>query len=548
MKKFTWRVRLALVTAATAVFAAQSFAAIAEIRITTQNNAAPERTNNSGCNTNTGGGIPGFPGGWPGGGWGGGMGGMLGPYNFPYVKITEIKITENGNTVVSRSSKPDSLRLRGNSTSTPDKKPYRIKFGDKVSLFGDTAAKSWALLANWYDGTFALNSMAFRMGRKVGLEFTPFDKHVNLYINNQYKGIYQLTSQIQSHKGRVDIREKHKGWFVEFDYHEPASDECKSWFKSTQYDIPTFVKAPELDDTIPNRDSSYLRFVKNDINNLVNKMSEGGFPNNGYRDLIDLDSYAKYMLIQMVLDNFDFNNKAQAGLLGSNYAYRIDSSKTSKIKAGPLWDFDLAAGVANDMTFRHYKNYTDNREPTNAFYKRLWDASDGVLKAKYKKLWDKHKQDFSAMASNGGFIDSLKNLLGSSATGQKWNGGDLNTQTFNKECDDLKTWLNNRVNWVDQQLKNFDTSKDIVEKPLGVSNAPRFGKVGNGLSVVKNGLRINAAAPASLKVFTLNGGMVSKQALTAGNHTVSLSNLPRGMYLARVNVDGVKQTVRVAVK
>lgn len=473
--------KLALaVSACLSVFSfAQQQTQIAELRINT--NGTPQSASGGSC----GGG---------GGGWG-----MAQTYSFKYVPVTNFQLTDpsNARNNVNRDSKGDlklfgdSLRLRGNSTSGAAKKPYRIKFGEKTSLFGIDEAKSWVLLANFYDGTFALNAMAFELGQRLGVA-APKYKFVNLYLNNTYMGIYQLTQQIQSNKGLVNVKEKTGGWLVEFDYHDPASDECFNWFSTgnSRYDLTTFIKAPELDELAaeerPNNpkptaadSAKFLHFVKEDIFGLVNKMAEGSFPNNNYRDLIDLESFAKYVLIQLVLDNFDFNSKTQPGYLpGSNFAYKID--ECSKIQAGPIWDFDLAAGVQNNQQGggiwggptgggfpAHYQSYQDPILPRQAFYDKLWQ--DPVVKAKYKKAWDKHKSDFQAMST---VIDNISSLLSSNITSKGNNiwanntmGGSaaLTQQQFTTEVSGLKTWLTNRINWVDRQLSNINTSADITE-------------------------------------------------------------------------------------
>ncbi|MDR2554249.1 MAG: CotH kinase family protein [Fibromonadaceae bacterium] len=465
---------------ATVCLCVLSFAALPEMRITTKNNAEPQSKNGGSCQ-----------GAWTA---------ATGTHIFDYITVTEFKLTGSSADLTKAPAQDDSIyiRLRGNSTADAAKKPYRIKFDKKVSLIdrNKEPAKSWALLANFYDGTFALNAMAFEMGKRMGLDFTNSSQLVDLYINNQYKGIYQLTEQIQSNKRSVDLRDKHNGWLVEFDYHAPASDECLRAFivdqKDNQknpngYNITSFIKAPELDDTPNPKDSTQLRFVKNDLNNLLSKMRESSFPNNGYRDLIDLDSWAKYVLIQLVLDNFDFNSKTQTGgLPGSNFLYRIDDC--SKIQAGPLWDFDLAAGVRNDgggfggwgggggaAGFpSHYQTYQDPIAPTSqnyshVFYKKLWE--DPVFKAKYKKLWDRHKSDFQNLST---LIDNIKSQVSGSITGKGTNtwannsmmgSGALTQQQFDTEVSNLKTWLTNRIGYVDQELRNMniDTSKDIAE-------------------------------------------------------------------------------------
>jgi len=588
--------RLAAIAAA--VLAAQSFAALPEVRITTRQE--PLSKNGGSC-----------PNGWTA---------ATNTHIFDYVQMTKIEIRDPGNVGnnLTRENKPDSIRLRGNSTADAAKKPYRIKFGEKKSLFGKAEAKSWVLLANFYDGTFALNAMAFEMGKKMGLEYTNTSQLVDLWINNQYKGIYQLTEQIQANDNRVNLKEKHNGWLAEFDYHAPASDECKQAFiadpksqctpsqqnnwcqgqnqnSGSNYNITAFIKSPALDDTsftnnkpLKNSmaDTALLQFVKNDINNLVNKMKAGDFPNNGYRNLIDLESFAKYVLIQMVLDNFDFNSKTQAGgLPGSNFLYRRDSSAASKIKAGPLWDFDLAAGVRNDgggmggwypgmggggntKAFpEHYQTYQDSIWPNNGnsshiFYYRLWQ--DPVFKARYKKLWLKHKSDFQALSS---LIDNIKSQAEGSVTGNGTNtwannsmmgSGTLTTQQFNTEVSGLKKWLSDRIGYVDGKINgsgidvNWDIPDPVVtptppNPPTSVASV-NGAKSLSGLSVVKNGLRINASSSASVKVVSLTGGVVRRQDFAAGSHTVSLGNLPRGMYLVNVKLDGVKQTVKMSVR
>jgi len=424
-----------------------SFAAIPVIRVTTQNNQEP---------TVSGGGI-----------WGGAQ-------TMNYVKITRFQLEGAGSYNKDLTPEPqgesDSIRVRGNSTAGAAKKPYRIKFDKKQGLFGRTPAKSWVLLANYYDQTFALNAIAFRLGQKLGLEFTnKTSQHVDLYINGSYKGIYQLTEQIQVNPGRVDI-DSTRGYLVEFDYHDAASDEIK--FTAAQYSLGTFIKSPELpgcDRSPPqncNINQAAVKWVQDSVNALMNKMGASGFPTNGYRDMIDLESFAKYVLIEQLMDNFDFNSKVQSGALpGSNYAYK--KNDRSPVYAGPLWDFDLSAVGSNNGSFTpHYQSYTEPIRPKHTFYQRLW--ADPAFMAKLKKAWDKYKTEIDAIST---FIDSLTNAVsGSVANNVSANPQNLmmgqttlTTQIFNQEVQKLKTWWPQRVKFFDDELKklNIDTNADI---------------------------------------------------------------------------------------
>ena len=76
---------------------------------------------------------------------------------FPTDKETYIKgslnVTEQNTDIVKYDTMGMKIKLRGNSTSVAKKKPFKIKFEEKQSLFGLTPAKEWVLLANYYDKT-----------------------------------------------------------------------------------------------------------------------------------------------------------------------------------------------------------------------------------------------------------------------------------------------------------------------------------------------------------------------------------------------------------
>jgi uncharacterized repeat protein (TIGR02543 family) len=499
MRHNTFKLALA-VMACLCVF---SFAQIPVLSITTENNREPTSTKQ-------------------GGNW---MG--EGAYNVqPYVAATKIEMTgSNFNFNVGTTSNPkDSLRIRGNSTADADKKPYRIKFGSKTSMFGKTAAKSWVLLADYYDGTFALNSIAFRLGHKMGLDFTHNAQHVEVYINGQNKGIYTLTEQNQVNPGRVDIREK-KDWFAEFDYHPAAPDEIK--FETTQYKLPVFIKSPEVESQF-NVNNPTIKFVVDELNALTNKMAEGGFPNNGYHDMLDLESWVKYVLIQQLMDNFDFNSKVQDGALpGSNFCYR---DSTGKIKAGPLWDFDLSAGVEGNMfggSFpRHYQTYQEAVEPKHAFYKRLW--ADPMFKAGIKFFFDEHKSDIDAIPT---LIDSISGVLGDRiGSSNKWaNNSMMGNATLNKsqhetEVRNLKNWWTQRVNWFGQQIAGFD--KSIWTGQVATLNVTFNSHGGNSIpaQTVPQGGKVTKPADPTRQGCTFDGWYKDSDLTTAWNFNTDVVN------------------------
>jgi hypothetical protein len=74
------------------------------------------------------------------------------------------------------------IRGRGNVTWGYPKKPYRLKFDKKISMFGLGEAKSWVLLANYRDPTLIMNTVAFELGHKLGFPYTNHAHHVELFV------------------------------------------------------------------------------------------------------------------------------------------------------------------------------------------------------------------------------------------------------------------------------------------------------------------------------------------------------------------------------
>lgn len=64
------------------------------------------------------------------------------------------------------------------------------------------------------------------MAEEGGLSYTPDSRFIDLYINGQYWGLYQLTERIEVNKNRINIDD---GYLLEIDYPERAIYEKKCY-------------------------------------------------------------------------------------------------------------------------------------------------------------------------------------------------------------------------------------------------------------------------------------------------------------------------------
>lgn len=96
---------------------------------------------------------------------------------------------------------------RGNGTwsTTNVKNPYNIKLAISSSLLGMNSAKKWCLLANVNDSSLVKNQLTYDFAKYIGIKYQPTCKPVDLYVNQQYLGSYQLSEKVEIKSNRIDI-------------------------------------------------------------------------------------------------------------------------------------------------------------------------------------------------------------------------------------------------------------------------------------------------------------------------------------------------------
>lgn len=99
------------------------------------------------------------------------------------------------------------IRGRGNSTWGASKKPYRVRLETSTSLMGIAKSRHWVLLANAYDKSQLRSYTAGEIAHSTDLAWSQTYRHVELILNGDYVGVYQLTEQVRIAGDRVDIEE-----------------------------------------------------------------------------------------------------------------------------------------------------------------------------------------------------------------------------------------------------------------------------------------------------------------------------------------------------
>lgn len=223
-----------------------------------------------------------------------------------------------------------SLKIKGhgNSTWTCDKKPYKLKFNESVSLFDFPKDTEWTLLANYADPTFLRNDVTLWMARNYGnFEWVPRAEFLNLVLNGSYIGLYQLTEQVKVSRDRIDVGKS--GFLLEVD---GKHDEHDVTFSVPHILNPINIKAP----LVVEGDESYT-FVYDYLQKTDAALFSQDWldPEVGYKNLVDIASFAEWYLVMEMTSNGD------AIYYTSCFMNLV---RNGKLKMSPVWDFDLSCG------------------------------------------------------------------------------------------------------------------------------------------------------------------------------------------------------------
>ena len=397
----------------------------------------------------------------------------------PYDKVNDIgcyvRIINTDHSFVLDSA---TTRLRGNASTQFPKKPYRIKFDSKQKpLDAPAKAKKWTLINNYGDKTLMRNLLAFHISQQMGMPYTPYGQPVDVVLNGEYKGCYQLCDQIEVNKNRVNIDEMETsdisgealtgGYLWEIDAY---AYEEKSWFNSN-HNIPVTIKSPDEDDITPEQ-SQYIRDFFNAMESDVygNHFAD---PVNGRRRLLDAETFLKHFLIGELSGNTD--------TYWSVYQYKKRGE--DKVYTGPVWDFDIA--FDND-----YRTYPLNNKSEfvcfsggsvagdmGTFVRRIV-LQDPNTMSELKSHWQVGRCNQITEEDLCQWIDSMALAMDRSQqlNFMRWNI--LHSQehmnpvargSYAAEVNYLKEYITKRIQWMDNRLGYVHTD---LQSPIANTPSP----------------------------------------------------------------------------
>ena len=424
----------------------------------------------------------------------------------PWDKVTDLNCTvtlipSDANDTIK--TKTATIRLRGNASMNFPKKPYRIKFDKKHHVFDSPAsAKKWTLINNYGDKTLMRNILAFDLSRRMGMEYTSYIRPVDVFVNGEYKGCYQLCDQIEVASKRVNVEEMDAtcisgseltgGYLIEVDayaYSEPV------YFVSTRGN-PVTIKYPADDEIVPEQ----IEYIKEQYEKFEAKLFSSVFDKaTGYRQYFDVESFLRHFLVGEMSGNTD--------TYWSVYMYKHRDD--NHLYVGPVWDFDLAYENDNrtypinsldDWIYRTKGSIAGN-------FRSVVDrivVSDTKARTRLEELWDYFRRSCGIDETTllGVVDDTAKELYPSQKLNfirwdilseqvhQNWQA----SGNYDTEVEIVKNYIKERIAWIDEHLHFDPTGINDIHDSKSMENTDIYSidgkKVGQDIDVLPKGVYV----------------------------------------------------------
>lgn len=346
------------------------------------------------------------------------------------------------------------IRGRGNSTWLwYDKKPYRVKLAETSPILGLGQNKDWVLLANYRDVTDLMNTFVFEAGEWLGLPYTNHTRYVELFLNGNYSGLYQLTEQVEQGGNRVAVDEE-RGLLLALDLDDGPglSPYTTDNFYSEVFGLPVCIKNPG-DDVLT---EALIDSIKQEFALLESAIDAKSFSQ--LNRLMDIRSFVRYLILQELVLNVE--------LIAPRSVY-IHKDVEGKWTMGPLWDFDAGYDFNwATMTTGHnyFSSHTELVLGTDPYHHR--GCYDGGISPFFTRMFGNHgfvtlfKEEWAVvksglMSSIWPEMESYISALNRGAMSRESTRWPIRGKYFQDEVHSMHSWLLRRVEYLDEVINAY---------------------------------------------------------------------------------------------
>ena len=370
------------------------------------------------------------------------------------------------------------IERRGSSSQNFNKKPYALETlqddnvtNNNVSIFNMPAENDWILNSLAYDQTGMRDFLSYELSETIG-QYASRRQYCEVVINGNYKGLYVFMEKIKPDDGRVNIEKMDQtcnsypevtgGYIVKADKSngDPVAWTMQGyggggwggWGVSTDF-ILHYPKPAEVTNTQKN----YIHNVFNDLASVSNQHNTS--ITTGISSVIDVASFVDFMIIAEYASNVDVYT----------YSTFFHKDRMGKLRAGPVWDYNLAYGYDAFGNRSKYDVWQFNNQDNNGpkFWKDLFDTD--LFRCYLAKRWFELTEPGQPLSYDYvcSRIDEIDELIAEAVVrdNQRWNQMNQHATYVNN----MKTWIQQRINWLNNNIGSNQGCSDMDLPPLVIS-------------------------------------------------------------------------------
>ena len=346
------------------------------------------------------------------------------------------------------------IKIRGNSSAYPQKKPYKVKLevGDDLLLRGNDETysdKDWLLIKD----SDLRQCIGYETCRLMGMEWTPGYQYVNVVMNGDYRGLYLLCEPVERNTHcRINVSKT--GYIAESD----------AYFWNEDLYIPSFLnpfgwtfKYPDADDIT----GEQFAWLTGELTRLEETLS-----GDRYAERIDVESFARWLLTHDILGTWDS--------YGSNLFIARYDTLDSKVRMPVLWDFDTIFRMEGAWANVHRERF---------FFHQMLASVDDTFRRTYRELWNERRNDvFEGMLS---FIEEFAASEEAKAVdasmrldAERWRS---EYHGITEHLDMARSWFEGREAWLDEHIAT-EVKEPYRILDIGNSYTDNYTELLNGIA------------------------------------------------------------------
>jgi hypothetical protein len=372
---------------------------------------------------------------------------------------------------------PISIEIRGQSSAGFPQKQYHVETKDtsllnqSVSFFGMPSENDWILYAPYNDKSLMRNVLTYKIARDMG-HWAARTRFCEMTLNGNYNGVYVFMEKIKRDIGRVNVQKLLPSYtfadYVTGGYIFSIDKDPSDWSSTIPPNNSTngqtigfhYIYPDTAGISAAPQQGIYLQaFVDSFEQALLSPNFQD--PLTGYRKYASVKSFSDYFLINEVSNNVD-------GYRLSTYLHKDRNVMGGLLKAGPVWDYNLAwhnanycGGDRHDVWAYQFNTVCSNDYWQIPFW---WDqlVADSAFQRTTYCRWQELRSTILDTVSLFSVIDSMAQevdeaqhrhfqrfpILGNYV----WPNPSPLAATFSQEIRNTKDWIVKRLNWLDSNM------------------------------------------------------------------------------------------------